>query len=133
MDNTDVLLKLQSLEIVLIGTDGRNGLRSDVRELHVRVEKLEDDLAKAISDVQHYIEVERHDDCLGKKALAEHIEDHKEDANVQVAKLTGAAQIKQAFINAIPSVLTIILVGGAFLLFSVDKLDKLLRIVEALK
>lgn len=79
----------------LIGVDGNNGLRSDIRKLTERLEQVEEDEDNHRKEIQHYIDVQRKIDCFGlaefkrRDELAR--EETKEGNEVKVAVIGAEA------------------------------------------
>lgn len=80
-----------------------NGLRSRIKDLEAnqdeaaaRMDAIEDGIEIAKAKFYHYIEVERHNDCLGIKALAKYKEcqekEDREETDVKVAKIKAEAE-----------------------------------------
>lgn len=127
----DLRGEVREIRTALVGIDGQNGLRGEVRAFMLEIQqqdrRLEDRIIeqeKALNDrldeqdailqeiwsktaervqavekrLEHYLEVEREDTCIGKKFFDEHLyEDHvkpkQEEAPVKVAKIQSRGQI----------------------------------------
>lgn len=88
----------RELTATVQGTDGGNGIRSDVRELEKWRAKVEQHLTDLSAKLQHYLDVEREKTCHGKAALKRHEEEHEEaceeETEVKVAQIQNAGATK---------------------------------------
>lgn len=95
---------LSELKTTLIGIDGTNGVRGDLRKLEARVDMQEEDSQALRQDLRHYLDIERENTCLGVRAVAEHIEESKkmaeEDAKLKVAQVGASATVEVARITS---------------------------------
>jgi hypothetical protein len=108
-ENEQQLAKLwtahRELSTVVWGDDKMrdNGLRSRIKDLEanqdeaaVRMDAIEDGIEIAKAKFYHYIEVERHNDCLGIKALEKYKEcqeeQDREETDVKVATIKAEAE-----------------------------------------
>jgi glycine cleavage system aminomethyltransferase T len=85
------------LRALLIGVDGQNGLRSEIRNAVARIEALENSNDSLEARIQHYMDKEREETCLGLKALAKYenacAEEAEEDTKVEIAKIGAKGQV----------------------------------------
>ena len=86
--------ELRELSATVQGSDGGNGIRSDVRELEKWRARVEGHLNDLSAKLQHYLDVEREKTCHGKAALKKHEEEHEEaceeETEVKVAQIQNA-------------------------------------------
>lgn len=103
----------------LIGVDGENGLRSDIKKLSERVENVETNFRGYQGQIQHYIDVQRKIDCFGLAELRRRDEvagkeEEKEGAvkvaeiNADASKSVGRWQANASFFAALASLIGIL-------------------------
>lgn len=97
-----------SLVAIVVGDaiDRDGGLKAVVREQGQQIVALRKDFEDEVDHVQHYLDVERKDDCLGLKELERRDTLDGEETEVTVAKINMKAYVIAAMI---PSTITAIL------------------------
>lgn len=70
---------IAEIRTALVGIDGKNGLRGELRTLTARVDKMAEELSTFKHDIEHvwqeYLLQRREDTCYGKAELQKYIEE----------------------------------------------------------
>jgi len=92
---------IKNLTTAVIGIDGNNGLRGELREFMAqigrRMESQEDYQEKLSRDLQHYLDVGRAETCIGKAALEDYVSQVKIDEQKIVDAMATREKRDQTF------------------------------------
>ena len=116
MIDSEARAKIAEVSAVLWGDDRTrdNGVRSVVKAHEERLRVLEEHDIEIESRLQHYLDAEREETCLGLAALAKHEaaegqlyeEGQEEDANMKIAAMQNGTEVKKAKWQVIAALVT---------------------------
>lgn len=105
--------ELREHRAILVGPDGANGVRGQVKELYARTEAQGQAIADAREEFLDYWHNKRPEQCIGKAVLEAHLAEHakrdEEEGNVKVAKVNTTGLVVGQLLTALAAILVPIL------------------------